>query len=511
MAKQIVARQQGDDYQARWFWLHACSLLDDFTKVERVVYEDNRLKAFDDVAIYYRSGYADKRGTRLDAEYFQVKFHVVANGALTIKSLCDPSFINATKISLLQRVKDAHDYCNSKNIKYRLTLYTPWSVHPDDILAQVYSLSDGSIRLDKITKGGKGSQMGRLRRCWIEHLGLSDDDELCAILSNFCIKQGPTLDELGYYLNLRLRDRGLKQVPKDSLIHPYDDLTKKMLEQNLNELTSESLLRLCTKEGLVEEARGGIPQNQKTLGVRTFLRWAEDMENQTESMICLSHLYEGRRIKDSDDWNTVIPQSIVSFVKQHITRSVFYRLHLDTHLSVAFLLGHLLPEKMGIKVDVVQHSSTGTSIWRFDKGQEVSAGFWRLSEKVCHREMPEFALAIGITHDITDEVLLYVQKSIPSIGRVIQALPASGACPSAVRDGGHAEELTNELIQYLRTKHMGMSSKGRLHIFSAAPNGFIFCLGRKMQPIPYWTFYEYDFGSGKVGAYSPSITNSYWR
>jgi len=510
MAKQIVARQQGDNYQARWFWLQACSLLDDFTKVERVVYEDNKMKSFDDIAVYYRTGYTDEKARPLNVDYFQVKFHVVSKGALTAESLCEPPFINAKTVSLLQRVKDAHVYCYCNDINYRLTLYTPWPIHPDDPLAEVHSLSDGSIRWDKLSMGGERSKMGRLRKCWREHLGLRNDEELNLALASFRIKQGPTLDDLGYNLNLRLHERGLKPVPNDSLIHPYDDLTQKMLANNMNELDAEALRRICTEEKLFVET-SSRPDNYKILGVRTFLRWAEDMENQTESMICLSDLYEGRRIKINDDWNATIPKSLMSFIKQHITRSGSYRLHLDTHSSIAFLMGHLLPEKMGINVEVVQHSSRGTSIWRFKKGKETSSGYWILNEEECCRGAAESALAIGITHNIKDEVMCFVKQSLPSVGRVVLASPAGGASPLAVRDGAHAEEMSNELIQYLRSEHMGMSTEERVHIFSAAPNGLIFCLGRKMQPIPYWTFYEYDFGSGKVGAYNPSITNSYWR
>lgn len=103
MAKQIVARQQGDDYQARWFWLQACALLDDFTKVERVVHEDDALKSFDDVAVYYRD-------MPIKADFYQVKFHVTSNGALTGDSFCDPAFIGATTFSLLEKMKNAYYY-----------------------------------------------------------------------------------------------------------------------------------------------------------------------------------------------------------------------------------------------------------------------------------------------------------------------------------------------------------------------------------------------------------------
>lgn len=506
MAKQIVARQQGDDYQARWFWLQACALLDDFSNVERVVHEDDALRSFDDVAVYYRSGYTDKRGMPLNADFFQVKFHVTSNGALTGKSFCDPAFIGATAVSLLHRMKNAHEHCCSNRINHRLTIYTPWSIHPDDHLASVHSLSDGSIMWDALATGGDRSKSGQLRTLWRDHLGLRSDDELRLLLANVLIKQGPTFDDLARSLNWRLESKGLRPVEENCLIHPYDDLTRKMLANNMNELTANSLLELCGREGLLVRAPTR-PVSTTSLGIRSFLRWAEDLQNQTQSMICLSHHFEGRGIINPGDWNTRIPDSLGSFMQQHIARGGSYRLHLDTHTSIAFLAGHFLPEKMGINVEVVQHSGGGISLWNFTNGQGASSGSWEFVEEACHHERTEWALAIGLTHNIKDDVLRYVGESLPSVGHVVLALPAGGPSSSAVRDGAHAEELAGHLIHYLRSKGSGIGVENRVHIFSAAPNGFTFCLGRKMHSFPRWTLYEFDFGAGEIGAYSPSITN----
>lgn len=507
MAKQIVARHQGDDYQARWFWLQACELLDDFSKVERVVHEDDALKSFDDVAVYYRSGDTSDRSMPLNADFYQVKFHVTSNGAMTGGSFCDPTFIGATTVSLLQRMRNAHDHCCRKGIKHRLFLYTPWTIHPDDHLAAVHSLRDGSIRWDVLASGGDRSKSGKLRKLWRNHLGLQGDDELRQLLANVFIKQGPTLDDLARNLNWRLEAKGLKPVEENCLIHPYDELTRKMLEKNMNELTARSLLDICDREGLLVRTPKR-PTDSTSLGIRSFLRWAEDLQNQTQSMICLSHHFEGRRISNLAYWNTRIPQSLKSFMQQHIVRGGSFRLHIDTHSSIAFLAGYLLPEKMGTNVEVVQHSGGGVSFWNFANVQGTSFDSLEFVEEECHHGGTEWTLAIGLTHNIKDDVLRYISESLPSIGHVLLALPAGGPSSSSVRDGAHAESLASQLVHYLQTKGSSIGVENRVHIFSAAPNGFIFCLGRKMHPFPRWTLYEFDFGSVKKGTYSPSIKNT---
>lgn len=506
MARQIVARHQGDDYQARWFWLRACDLLDDFSNVERVTYEDAELKSFDDVAVYYRTGYTDKNMVPINAEFYQVKFHVTSAGALTAESLCDPAFINAKTYSLLQRIKNAYDHCYANRINHRLVLYTPWSIHPDNHLASIHSMSDGRILWDKLMDGGDHSKSGKLRKQWREHLGLSNDDELRMILTNVHIKQGPTLDDLARNLNYRLEAKGLKPVEENCLIHPYDELTRKMLAASKIELTAKSLLAICKREGLLVNTPIK-PLNIISLGIRSFLRWAEDMQNQTQSMICLSHHFEERDIKNTDDWNTEIPNALCVFIKQNIVRGGSYQLHLDTHSSIAFLAGHLIPEKMGVNVEIVQHSGRGISSWNFTKDQIPSSGYLELIEEICHHGATEFALAIGVTHNIKNDVIHYIKESLPTVGFLALALPDAGPSSTSVINGAHADSLANQIVQYMRSKDIGMTAEKRVHIFSAAPNGFIFCLGRKMQSIPYWTLYEYDFSSGKIGAYSPSILN----
>jgi len=225
-------------------------------------------------------------------------------------------------------------------------------------------------------------------------------------------------------------------------------------------------------------------------------------------MICLSHHFEGRRIINPGDWNTEIPSSLRSFMLQHIARGGSYRLHLDTHSSIAFLAGYFLPEKMGINVEVVQHFGGGVNVWDFANGQGTGSDSLEFVEEACNHAGTEWALAIGLTHDIKDDVMHYIVESMPSVGHVVLALPADGPSSSTVRDGAHAESMANQLIHYIRTKGAKIGVENRVHIFSAAPNGFTFCLGRKMQPLPRWTLYEFDFGSGKTGAYSPSITNN---
>lgn len=195
MARAIAARTQGDDYQARWFWLQVCRLFGDRTKAIRVIYEANNVKSFDDVVVHF-DGMVDEEGYPLHAEYYQVKFHVTSAGSLTSESLMDPAFINAQSVSLLQRLKNAQEKYAPTGTESHFILYSPWDIHPDDSLAKVHSTSDGRLDWYRLSQGGDRSEFGKLRTAWRQHLGITSDEELRTVLRPLRIRRGPTLAEL---------------------------------------------------------------------------------------------------------------------------------------------------------------------------------------------------------------------------------------------------------------------------------------------------------------------------
>ena len=153
MARAITARNQGDNYQARWFWIQACRLFAAYPKVIRVVYEASNVKSFDDVVVYFSNEMTDDEGHPLTAEYFQVKFHVTSSGALTWESLMNPSFINASAVSLLQRLKNAQVQHAPNGTEAHFVFYSPWPIHPNDPLASIHSQADGRLDWHRLEQG----------------------------------------------------------------------------------------------------------------------------------------------------------------------------------------------------------------------------------------------------------------------------------------------------------------------------------------------------------------------
>jgi hypothetical protein len=131
MVHAIGARTQGDDYQARVFWLNACRLLMPNSNVVRVVYENPETQFFDDVGVYYGCECAIERGEYCKSDHYQVKFHVDHSGRFSYESFIDPAFLGVKKKSLLQRV---HQFVESQKDVCRLYIVAPWGIQDGDPL-----------------------------------------------------------------------------------------------------------------------------------------------------------------------------------------------------------------------------------------------------------------------------------------------------------------------------------------------------------------------------------------
>src|SRR6267143_1743952 len=201
MVHAIGARTQGDDYQARVFWLNACRLLMPNSKVIRVVYENPDTRYFDDVAVYYKCDVAIERGEYCKSDHYQVKFHVDHSGRFTYQSLTDPAFLGAKKMSLLQRV---HDFVGSHNDSCRLYVIAPWGIEDGDPLNKLVSCTAGEIRLRRLFSDE--SAMRKVREHWTEHLSLTDDESLRRSVKPIRLDINYlTMENLRSLLNVRLQ------------------------------------------------------------------------------------------------------------------------------------------------------------------------------------------------------------------------------------------------------------------------------------------------------------------
>lgn len=506
MARAVAARMHGDDYQARVFWLNVCRLFEDRSKVSAVEIEAECVKSLDDVAVHYVAGMLDADGSGLSADYFQVKFHMASGGALTWEALINPKFINAASVSLLKRIHDARCQYAPDGTGARFVVYTPWTTHPDDELARLVSKTDGHIRCDLLMKGGPKSAMGRVRSAWCKHLGLNTEGDLLRTLAPIRIETGYSLSDLGSRLNDKLQLAGLRPVEGGVLLHPYDALAKKLVQNGRTKVTRQMVERLCRTEGLWVGTTPLAPETDR-IGIRSFLRFAEHLEDETDKLLCLLRHFEGRTTIDPDGWVASIVPEVVSFLSRVVQPGRSYLIYLPVHGTIAFVAGWCLDPKSGANVTLVQTGLRGRELWQQPPvvTPQPTDIDWRVSSIPLASGGTDVAVAISATHEIERDVALYAKEHLPAVGRIIHcALPAVG--PTSIQDAPHAAFLAQRLAHAIKTLRTPQEQRGTLHIFFAMPNGLVFFLGQLSRGLGRLVLYEFAYEAGDPGAYSPSAS-----
>lgn len=509
MANAITPRQQGDDYQARFFWLQACRLFQPHTKVARVGFELSRVKSFDDVVVTYAEPLCYERGDKIAADYFQVKFHVSQAGAFTCDALIDPIFINATSVSLLQRLRDAQLTFAPDGDGCRFIIVSPWVIHPDDPLANLVSNNGGELRLQVLFDGTTdASRMGKVRKKWRDHLGLTDEELEKALRPLRIFERAPTLVGLSEDLNRQLDSLGFVPVEAGTLVHPYDDLIKKLLAQGSNEFSRDELQEAVRRERLWRGRNGGGEGKEPApIGIRSFMRWAEHMEDETEDMLCLVRHFDNRNIRDRALWQDAVLPEVRDFMSRHVRPGGAAHLMLDAHASIAFAAGYFLESKSGADVVPVQRTRSGLRVWRPDPEAEGAAAVpgWSYSDQELHTGGDDVAVALSVTHDVPEDVKDFVGRELPAVGRVMSFAAAPRPGPASIRDATHALALAQEVAARLKGRTRDERT-ARVHVFAAAPNAFMFFLGQLAKGFGPCTVYEYDFDTNAPGAYQASIS-----
>jgi len=500
MSKAIAPRLFGDDYQSKIFWIQVCRMFDDRSKIVKVELEAENVKSLDDVVVHFDPPLICE-DEEIKTEYYQVKFHVTHYGAFTWQKMMDPAFINATSVSLLQRIRNAQQQYAPDGTGCRFIIHTPWTIDPNDDMARLCSHVDGKILWNKLIEGGTRSSMGKIREAWKQHLRLISDDDLRKTLAPVRIQRGLNFDDLNSRLNDKLLLAGFLPIDEQSLTHPYDDLSRNFIKTGRYVFTRAEIEAICRKANLW---RGRVITEPETriIGIRSFVRATEYLEDATDDLLCLENDFDGRHLKAGGSWGDIYTK-VVTFLSR--INSCPHHIHLPTHGTIAFTAGYCLDTKSGMNVVPVQSTSAGRVIWCPDGDYRSDEIQWKLETVQCPGSGDALAVAISVTHDILKDTIKYINYNYPNISRVLH-LQQEKLGSRSIQDGPHAYCLAQDLISKIRKERSEAESCLPLHLFWAAPNAFVFFVGQLARNLGPCILYEHDFDSGRQGAYTQSLS-----
>lgn len=250
---------QGFTYQTLIFWIKACKLLIPKENIKEVSFEANDKRSFDDVKVEYEKEIdGDVNSPKVKFDYFQVKFHTHPK-LITMDNLTDPAFVNASKYSILQRLKEA--VVSQRENNSRFYFLSPSGIDPKDILKDLVN-TNGEFNLGKLFEGKtKTSKMFQLRDRLKQHLKV-DDEELMAIFKAFRLVSIQNYDQTYDRFNDSLSAAGLKRLDTAQRQNPYESIYNNLLKKGQNTFTRESLKRIMTEENLIENRHRSKSQDR---------------------------------------------------------------------------------------------------------------------------------------------------------------------------------------------------------------------------------------------------------
>ncbi|GAA4444545.1 hypothetical protein GCM10023156_03000 [Novipirellula rosea] len=473
-------------------------------KIASVGYETDEFKAFDDVGIKYTEPHPDGRGGVYDELHVQAKFSVGSEKQISGAALTDPRLINASKISLINRLRDAVDSTRQAGRRCLFELWAPWQIDPGDVLAKMHRRDHGTLDMDKLFAGKTaGSESGKLRKIWAEHLGIDMDDraEFDRIFGSLRLTQ-----DMRSFANIReelssiMPLAGLKPVELTCVSDVYCTLIQRLSRDGLQWFSPNDIESRCKAEGLWI----GKPdlQTQATqLGIRSFSRFAESLEDRVDELLCLQEFFDDRHITDVSYWHADVLPRLQEFLSTHLNPGQLSRLHLPVVGSVAFTAGYLAEPKLGAKIEIVQPGSLGEVTWSASSDESASVE-WLVDEQDLNMSADAIVVAISISHDVQRDVSKFANERI-SDARTILDVRLDQVGQTAIRNGQHAFDAANQLSTLIKAKQAQLGCV-RAHLFWAAPNSFAFLLGQASRTLGPVSLYEFDFCG--TGGYTPCFT-----
>lgn len=503
MTRAVSAPQKGYSYQALFFWLCVLQLkTSDYVKC--VTLECPEVHVVDDVVVSYAEGGILDRaaGSRIETDYYQLKYHVNQNEAFSSKSLLDPKFSNTSE-SMLKRLYKTYTEFLKRSASFRLNIVSNWGWDHRDALSK-YLQDGGRLRgnfeNDFLAKGQQ-SAVGKVREKFVDELGVPAE-EVAHFLAYVRFDLGDSIDKLTQRLNPELRLAGLKPIDPQISSLLYDDLAWKLFQQGKHRFDNERLGVIIEMEKL----RQPTPTEDSEISICSTPQMARRPRELQAAHLDMTDLFDGRFPRNTDSWNGDIPGRVNEFLFSEKVTALPKPLHLffDCHLSIAFLAGNLANPKFGMRIVPAQKSTDiGYEFWRRPAGSPDS----QLWDCVPYGNVGEEAIVgVSVTHRIDQHLNAYLDATaeLKPLPRLL-FVPKTGVGRTSVRSGAEAWQLGESLGIYLRETLPPRCRK--VHLFFSVPAALAFILGDSMRNIvPEIQLYEHDFEGETIDyRYYPSV------
>ena len=291
-------------------------------------------------------------------------------------------------------------------------------------------------------------------------------------------------------INQDRKKRGISSFSDNQLLYDYfREIEGKLddIKQNFLGL-KDRLLAATIISGVFDRMKGYKSEQLEEkiqlekIGVRTYLTGTNKMLDECKCLLDLTDYFDDKVIKNDSLWNSKILPEIKSFVDNQIECGLPLAIEISAVQSVAFALGYFAHAKSNKNLFPIQ----GKEIWDYSNFRQYNKK--ELNYDYIDNKGNEIVVVIDLMDiGVADNIEEYYNIDASDILRIQPDEPAR----RYVLDGHHCLKLVYDIdaiLQGLTPKQKRMRWKFAI----AAPNAFIFMLGRQATQYGKITFLHHD-------------------
>lgn len=472
------ARIRGDDYQHLYAWCIALMALRPKSDVYLIGLEDPSTGSVDDVTVYRNSGVNT---------FYQIKSSVDAQRFLDCNYLTDIRSSKGT--SILQKFFKVWN--SSKNgSRPKLGLITNKPIDPKDPIIILRDGRDGSL-MPRLKDVKPKSNAGKLKLKLIEHIGV-EEETFNEFVGDLFFKANKLYEEMEEMASTLMFGIGLKS--DSNAVQVGIDTIRGWITSGKRKITIEEIrnkikqLNLQAEEPATILSVQAIDYDPMATNADIALNWID--------------LYEGdeprnrRKLKNNTLWNMKIRKDIreaVEKVRSIKNHRVLVRGYM--RLPTWFTMGVEFANTAGF--DIVAQ-------WRGNlcSSRGNSSDFHiNISDNNKIGGGNNLAIGVAISAVLSFDVIDYINKAIPTVGRYICIKPEKGSDNSVIKNNDEMRGCAIKIRDMVRQLTRNYKTT-KIHLFLSLPCELALLLGHKWDRLPSTQLYE-DQGSGR--GYIPSF------
>ena len=291
-------------------------------------------------------------------------------------------------------------------------------------------------------------------------------------------------------INQDRKKRGISSFSDNQLLYEYfREIEGKLDDIKRNFLGFKDKILVTTIISGVSDLMKGYKGEQleekiqlEKIGVRTYLTGTNKMLDECNFLLDLTDYFDDKVIKNDSLWNSKILPEIKSFVDNQIECGLPLAIEISAVQSVAFALGYFAHAKSNKNLFPIQ----GKEIWDYSNFRQYNKK--ELNYDYIDNKGNEIVVVIDLMDiGFADNIEEYYNIDASDILRIQPDEPAR----RYVLDGHHCLKLVYDIdaiLQGLTPKQKRMRWKFAI----AAPNAFIFMLGRQATQYGKITFLHHD-------------------